>query len=209
MEFDYTAEYQQHIQERDDQQGSGGCRLERHNFAHFETALSSETESGHFIIGKYDEESGTMYLTAFIIPRGYTLYVPANTIHTNDYQRGLWRTYLEHGKDIDVCNLVGDHETNDDVKNIMLRLDEPIQPRLSGLDIDIALRFSDVHATFDEAKDDDELQNILGDDTLHNEYKTKVKLPTAGPKRRSKRLLNKSAVDMDMDDAPSRKRRKY
>ena len=52
------------------------------------------------------------------------------------------------------------------------------------------------------------LQNILDDDKLHKEYKTKAKLPRAGPKRRSKRLLNKSAVDMDMDNKPSRKRRK-
>jgi hypothetical protein len=128
FDFNYTKAYKEWTQHRDDQEGHGGCRIERHNFAHIETPLDREGYSGVFILGKLLEEdddddvdqeyeldmsmkqssssrSQKLALTAFIIARGQTLFVPPNTIHTNDYQRGLWRTYLEVD-DIDICDLI-------------------------------------------------------------------------------------------------------
>jgi len=104
-DFDYTDAYEKYLTERDGQQGTGGCRIERHQFSHVETPLSREPDSGVFVAGIEDKETGKLHLTAFIIAYGQTLYVPPRTIHTNDYQRGLWRTYLEIG-DIDICDLV-------------------------------------------------------------------------------------------------------
>eukprot|EP00486_Rosalina_sp_Unknown_P004976 CAMPEP_0201568678 /NCGR_PEP_ID=MMETSP0190_2-20130828/9901_1 /ASSEMBLY_ACC=CAM_ASM_000263 /TAXON_ID=37353 /ORGANISM="Rosalina sp." /LENGTH=405 /DNA_ID=CAMNT_0047990077 /DNA_START=46 /DNA_END=1264 /DNA_ORIENTATION=+ len=105
FDFNYTSFYDHWTKERNDQQGTGGCRIERHEFAHIETPLSREGKSGVFILGKLVDNDHTLLLTAFIIARGQTLFVPPHTIHTNDYQRGLWRTYLEIG-DVDICDLV-------------------------------------------------------------------------------------------------------
>ena len=115
FDFNYTTHYAEYIHNR-----SGGCRLERHKFAHIETPLDREGYSGVFIIGKLIDDIGqngqktglqSLCLTAFIIARGQTLFVPGGTIHTNDYQRGTWRTYLEVA-DIDICDLVRPSSTN-------------------------------------------------------------------------------------------------
>ena len=72
-----------------------GCSLEAHKHAHIETALCNEDESGLLIIGKNMGDQDVLCLTAFIIPRGQTIYIPPDAIHTNDYQRGKWRSYSE------------------------------------------------------------------------------------------------------------------
>lgn len=63
------------------------------------------TDSGRFVLGKFkDEEETELHLTAFKIPQGQTLLVPANTIHSNDYLLGTWTTMLAHA-DIDQVKL--------------------------------------------------------------------------------------------------------
>merc|ERR1712228_135784 len=104
-DFDYSNAYDDYLTQRDGQKGTGGCRIERHQFTHVETPLSAEPNSGCFVVGKEDKQTNKLHLTAFIIAMGQTLIVPPYTIHTNDYQRGLWRTYLEVG-DIDICDMV-------------------------------------------------------------------------------------------------------
>ena len=47
-----------------------------------------------------------MYITGFKIPTRHTLYVPPDTIHSNDYLRGTWRTMLSDEADIDHVKLV-------------------------------------------------------------------------------------------------------
>ena len=47
-----------------------------------------------------------MYITGFKIPTGHTLYVPANTMHSNDYLKGTWRTRLLHETHTDHVQLV-------------------------------------------------------------------------------------------------------
>ncbi|CAF1605106.1 unnamed protein product, partial [Didymodactylos carnosus] len=70
--------------------------LERHNFAHFDCPLD-DTSQGYFILGKYmnnHKNENVLHLSAFIIPKHFTLYIPPNVIHSNDYLRGKWRTML-------------------------------------------------------------------------------------------------------------------
>ena len=119
FDFNYTNYYDSWTKERNGQRGTGGCRLERHNFAHIETPLDREGKSGLFILGKLIQNDSVLLLTAYIITKGQTLYVPPNTIHTNDYQRGLWRTYLEIG-DIDICDLVKENVTDNKIERMSL-----------------------------------------------------------------------------------------
>ena len=93
-----------------------GCTLEKHKYAHIETCLCGEMESGVFIMGKLSEEN-VLVLTAFVIARGQTLYIPAGTIHTNDYQRGLWRSYSEIDEDTVIGTLVK-KSNNDEYINL-------------------------------------------------------------------------------------------
>ncbi|CAM4760835.1 unnamed protein product [Rotaria magnacalcarata] len=67
--------------------------IEKHAFAHLDCPHGDHSESGYFIIGKVVDQN-ELHLTAFIIPSKHTLYVPSNTIHSNDYLRGKWRTML-------------------------------------------------------------------------------------------------------------------
>ena len=76
--------------------------LERHAFPHLDCPHSSHTRSGRFILAKFAEnkEETELHITAFIIPRKHTLYIPPYAIHSNDYLQGTWRTMLS-GDDID------------------------------------------------------------------------------------------------------------
>jgi len=105
FDFEYNDNYLEYMKTRDEQDGTGGCRLERHEFWHVETPMTANPDSGCFVVGKENKERKTIHLTAFIIPVYQTLVVPPWTIHTNDYQRGLWRTYLASG-DIDIVDMV-------------------------------------------------------------------------------------------------------
>ena len=67
--------------------------LERHEFAHLDCPHGHHTENGHFILAKI-VNNDELHLTAFQIPSKHTLYIPPNTIHSNDYLRGKWRTML-------------------------------------------------------------------------------------------------------------------
>ena len=83
-----------------------GAGLERHHFAHLDCPF--DDHSGHFVIGKMvDTDGGTeLHLTAFKVPTLHTIYVPPDTIHSNDYLKGTWRTMLSDEAAIDHVQLV-------------------------------------------------------------------------------------------------------
>lgn len=70
----------------------GSSFIEQHEFAHVDTPL--DHRSGYLVLGKANEMEQTMELTAFAVNPGDTVYIPAKTIHTNDYFLGRWRTLL-------------------------------------------------------------------------------------------------------------------
>lgn len=76
---------------------NGGAGLERHEFVHIDSPL--DDDSGFFVLGKLREDE--LHLTAFRVPKRHTLYVPANSIHSNDYLKGTWRTMLSDETNID------------------------------------------------------------------------------------------------------------
>ena len=70
----------------------GGCSIEQHDFAHVDMPL--ETPSGYLVIGKIDPVDDALELTAFAVKPHQRVYIPAQTIHTNDYLLGKWETLL-------------------------------------------------------------------------------------------------------------------
>lgn len=70
----------------------GGCSIEQHDFAHVDMPL--DTHSGHLVIGKIDPVDQALELTAFKVRPLDRVYIPAQTIHTNDYLLGTWETLL-------------------------------------------------------------------------------------------------------------------
>ncbi|MFT5503082.1 MAG: hypothetical protein ACI845_001259 [Gammaproteobacteria bacterium] len=60
-------------------EGGGGYFVESHNFPHIHIPLSPDC-GGYIIVGKKLSEQNFNF-TAFIIPYGFGLYTPANTIH--------------------------------------------------------------------------------------------------------------------------------
>merc|ERR1712129_263032 len=98
-----------------------------------------EENAGVFILGKFHNE--LLHLTAFRIFCGQSLYVPPHTIHSNDYQRGRWRTYLENSEDIDICALV---QKNDPRQNICLKFECAItRKRMSRYELDVITEIND------------------------------------------------------------------
>lgn len=71
---------------------AGGSGIEHHGFAHVDTPL--DENSGYLILGNLEVESGLLELTAFNVPQCHSVYIPGNTIHTNDYFLGRWQTLL-------------------------------------------------------------------------------------------------------------------
>lgn len=69
----------------------GGFGMEMHEFHHMVCPL--QDDSGYFILGK-KISADEMHLTAFKIPKNHVLYIPPNSIHSNDYLKGKWRTML-------------------------------------------------------------------------------------------------------------------
>ena len=80
----------------------GGAGIEKHEFTHLDCPL--DDDSGRFILGKL--VGNELHLTAFKVPTRETLYVPPNTIHSNDYLRGTWRTMLSDEATIDHVQLM-------------------------------------------------------------------------------------------------------
>ena len=74
-----------------------GCGIETHPFAHLDCPLDSN--NGVFVLGKRIDDE--LHLTAFQVPARHTLYVPPETIHSNDYLTGTWRTMLSDEPVID------------------------------------------------------------------------------------------------------------
>jgi len=70
----------------------GGSLIEQHAFAHVDTPR--DRHSGHLVIGKIDHGDRALELTAFEVKPGDSVYIPAGTIHTNDYLLGTWKTLL-------------------------------------------------------------------------------------------------------------------
>lgn len=92
-DFEYHEGYREKFVE------SNGPGLERHEFAHLDCPHSHHTRNGWFILGKITNDD-ELHLTAFQIPIRHALYIPPNTIHSNDYLKGKWRTMLAEA-DID------------------------------------------------------------------------------------------------------------
>ncbi len=70
----------------------GGSSIEQHDFAHVDMPL--DAHSGHLVIGRIDPHDQTLELTAFVVQPMQRVYIPAQTIHTNDYLLGTWETLL-------------------------------------------------------------------------------------------------------------------
>lgn len=70
----------------------GGCSIEQHDFAHVDMPL--DVRSGLLVIGKIDPADQALELTAFAVKPGQRVYIPAKTIHTNDFLLGTWETLL-------------------------------------------------------------------------------------------------------------------
>ena len=75
----------------------GSSLIEQHEFAHVNTPL--DDRSGHLVIGKIDPSDQALELTAFAVKAGDSVYIPANTVHTNDYLLGKWETLLSSACD--------------------------------------------------------------------------------------------------------------
>lgn len=71
---------------------AGGSGVEHHRFAHVDTPLDENL--GYLILGKLEVESGLLEITAFNVPQCHSVYIPENTIHTNDYFLERWGTLL-------------------------------------------------------------------------------------------------------------------
>ena len=74
-----------------------GCGIETHSFTHLDCPL--DPDNGVFVLGKFVDDE--LHLTAFQVPVRHTVYVPAGTIHSNDYLIGTWRTMLSDEAVID------------------------------------------------------------------------------------------------------------
>lgn len=72
--------------------GRGGSSIEQHDFAHVDMPL--DERSGHLVIGRIDPTDQALELTAFMVQPLQRVYIPAQTIHTNDYLLGTWETLL-------------------------------------------------------------------------------------------------------------------
>ncbi len=70
----------------------GGCSIEQHEFAHVDMPL--DARSGHLVLGRIDPIDQSLELTAFSVKPLQRVYIPAKTIHTNDYLLGTWETLL-------------------------------------------------------------------------------------------------------------------
>jgi hypothetical protein len=70
----------------------GSSLIEQHDFAHVDMPMNSR--SGFLVIGRMDQAGGSLDLTAFTVRPGDNVYIPASTIHTNDYFLGTWQTLL-------------------------------------------------------------------------------------------------------------------
>jgi hypothetical protein len=70
----------------------GSWSIEQHEFAHVDTPL--DDRSGFLVLGRVDSADQALEMTAFVVPPGLSVYIPAQTIHTNDYLLGTWETLL-------------------------------------------------------------------------------------------------------------------
>lgn len=98
-----------------------GCGIETHSFAHLDCPLDSD--NGVFVLGKLEE--GELHLTAFRVPARHTVYVPAGTIHSNDYLIGTWRTMLSDEAVIDHVFTVREKKDGENItyENFQLTFD--------------------------------------------------------------------------------------
>ena len=101
--FTYSSDYlSKYVEESKERGGAGGATLERHKFCHTDQPEQDIKTNGHFIFGRFiDEYETKIALTAFRIPQGQTLFIPAEVIHTNNYLNGRWNTMLALDEDID------------------------------------------------------------------------------------------------------------
>lgn len=70
----------------------GGCSIEHHDFAHID--MPFDRLSGYLVIGRIVPINQALELTAFVVEPLHRVYIPAKTIHTNDYLLGTWETLL-------------------------------------------------------------------------------------------------------------------
>lgn len=70
----------------------GSSVIEQHDFAHVNMPL--DRRSGYLVLGRMDRAERSLEMTAFKVKPSDNVYIPANTIHTNDYLLGRWQTLL-------------------------------------------------------------------------------------------------------------------
>ncbi|KAK3086147.1 hypothetical protein FSP39_014296 [Pinctada imbricata] len=81
---------------------NGGAGIERHPFSHLDCPL--DDDSGYFVMAKITDDN-EFHVTAFKVPTRHTLYIPAGSIHSNDYLKGTWRTMLSDEAQIEHVHL--------------------------------------------------------------------------------------------------------
>ncbi|KAK3086294.1 hypothetical protein FSP39_016414 [Pinctada imbricata] len=84
------------------QKSNGGAGIEKHQFSHLDCPL--DDESGFFVMAKITNDN-EFHATAFKVPTRHTLYLPAGSIHSNDYLKGTWRTMLSDEAQIEHVHL--------------------------------------------------------------------------------------------------------
>lgn len=88
VDFDYRPEYfNSYVMDI-----VGSSLIEQHDFAHVDTPL--DDRSGYLVIGKTNAFDQDLELTAFVVKPWDSVYIPAKTIHTNDFLLGTWQTLL-------------------------------------------------------------------------------------------------------------------
>ena len=94
QDFKYSQNYFKKFIRR---KGSG---LERHEFSHVDCPLNRG--NGILVLAKFVDPGETiLHITGFHIPQKHCIFIPGDTIHTNDYLRGTWRTMLSDAAPID------------------------------------------------------------------------------------------------------------
>ncbi|MGI9417391.1 MAG: hypothetical protein ACR2RA_06080 [Geminicoccaceae bacterium] len=92
---------------------NGGCSIEQHEFAHVDMPL--DTGSGYLVLGRLDPFDHALELTAFVVKPMQRVYIPAHTIHTNDYLLGRWETLLSSACEFPSAQIKPPIDTSNDI----------------------------------------------------------------------------------------------
>ena len=98
QDFKYSQNYfKKFILNPNERNGAG---LERHDFSHVDCPI--DRDNGVLVLAKFmDKEETILHITGFHIPQRHCIFIPGDTIHTNDYLKGTWRTMLSDAAPVD------------------------------------------------------------------------------------------------------------